>query len=86
MKNKEILELMKNESFTLTEKAVDLIIKIVSIRYILENDKPNKEQKVRLEEEKEKLLKQFFKEFQKKNPKQVKMFQEYKKQKNKEDK
>lgn len=83
MKNEELQELFKNESFTITEKAYNLLLEIVSIRYIIDNDKPNKEQKHNLEQEREKLEKQFFKEFRKNNKKQVKMFKDYQEQKNK---
>lgn len=81
MEYEEMKELLKNESLTLTDKAVDLLLKIISIQYILDNDKPKNESKVILEEEKEKIFKEFQKEFQKRNKKQVKMFKDYMKQK-----
>lgn len=81
MEFEEFKELLKDESLTLTEKAVDLLLKLIFIQYILDNDKPKNESKVILEEEKEKFFKEFKKEFQKRNKKQVKMFKDYMKQK-----
>ena len=83
IRKEELQELFKNESLTITEKAYNLLLEIISIIYILDNDKPNKEQRHSLEQEREKLEKQFFKEFKKSNKKQVKMYKDYQEQKNK---
>lgn len=78
MKEKELLEFMKNESLTFSEKAFDLLIEILTIENKIDNGKLDSTTKEVLYNKNEKLVKQFFKEFKKSNQKQLKKFQKNK--------
>lgn len=78
MKEKELLEFMKNESLTFSEKAFDLLIEILTIENKIDNGNLDSTTKEVLYNKNEKLVKQFFKEFKKSNQKQLKKFQKNK--------
>lgn len=78
MEEKELLEFMKNESLTFSEKAFDLLIEILTIEKQIDNGNLNSTTKEELYNKNEKLVKQFFKEFKKSNQKQLKKFQKNK--------
>lgn len=78
MKEKELLEFMKNESLTFSEKAFDLLIEILTIENKIYNGNLDSTTKEVLYNKNEKLVKQFFKEFKKSNQKQLKKFQKNK--------
>lgn len=78
MEEKELLEFMKNESLTFSEKAFDLLIEILTIENKIDNGKLDSTTKEVLYNKNEKLVKQFFKEFKKSNQKQLKKFQKNK--------
>lgn len=78
MEEKELLEFMKNESLTFSEKAFDLLIEILTIEKQIDNGNLDSTTKEVLYNKNEKLVKQFFKEFKKSNQKQLKKFQKNK--------
>lgn len=78
MEEKELLEFMKNESLTFSEKAFDLLIEILTIEKQIDNSNLDNTTKEELYNKNEKLVKQFFKEFKKSNQKQLKKFQKNK--------
>ena len=59
----------KNENlrFNLTEDMNDMMIEMLIVQQMLSNDKFDKEDKILLENHKQRLMKEFTKEFQKNN-------------------
>lgn len=78
MEEKELLEFMKSESLTFSDKAFDLLIEILMIEKQIDNGNLDATTKAELYNKNEKLVKQFFKEFKKLNLKQLKKFQKNK--------
>lgn len=68
----------KNENlrFNLTEDMNDMMIEMLIVQQMLSNDKFDKEDKILLENHKQRLMKEFTKEFQKNNIEQIKLYDE----------
>lgn len=66
----------KNENlrFNLTEDMNDMMIEMLIVQQMLSNDKFDKEDKILLENHKQRLMKEFTKEFQKNNIEQIKLY------------
>ena len=66
----------KNENlrFNLTEDMNDMMIEMLIVQQMLSNDKFDKEDKILLENHKQRLMKEFTKEFKKNNIEQIKLY------------
>lgn len=62
--------------FNLTEDMNNMMIEILIVQQMLSNDKFDKEDKILLENHKQRLMKEFTKEFQKNNIEQIKLYDE----------
>lgn len=62
--------------FNLTEDMNNMMIEMLIIQQMLSNDKFDKEDKILLENHKQRLMKEFTKEFQKNNIEQIKRYDE----------
>lgn len=62
--------------FNLTEDMNNMMIEMLIVQQMLSNDKFDKEDKILLENHKQRLMKEFTKEFQKNNIEQIKLYDE----------
>lgn len=62
--------------FNLTEDMNNMMIEMLIVQQMLSNDKFDKEDKILLENHKQRLMKEFTKEFQKNNIEQIKRYDE----------
>lgn len=69
---------MNDLRFNLTEKMVKILKNVLIINELLEDNKVDKLGRKKLEEEKNKLVKQFIKEFQKNNKEEIIKYNELK--------
>ena len=69
---------MNELRFKMTEKMAKILKNALIIKELLKSDLLDKLERKRLEEEKERLIKQFIKEFQKNNKKEITKYNEFK--------
>ena len=69
---------MNKLRFKMTEKMVKILKNALIIKELLESDLLDKLERKQLEEEKERLIKQFIKEFQKNNKEEITKYNEFK--------
>ncbi len=75
--NEEDLKNLKDLRFTFTKEMQEMIDKLLSMRYILDNEKLSNRKKAKLEKEFSKLLLEFKKELHYNNPVQIKIIHNY---------
>lgn len=71
---------MNELRFKMTEKMAKILKNVLIIKELLKNDLLDKLERKELEEEKEKLVKQFIKEFQKNNKEEITKYNAIKKE------
>lgn len=72
------LERFKELNFKLTEDMKQIIYNIIAVKETLKDKRINSDVRKQLEEEKERLIKQFIKEFQKNNKQEITKYNEFK--------
>ena len=69
---------MKDLRFNFTDEMADIVMKVLVINQLLKGNVLDKIELKELEEEKNKLVKQFIKEFQNNNKEEIKVYKEMK--------
>ena len=72
------LERLKELNFKLIEDMKQIIYNIIAVKETLKDKRINSDVRKQLEEEKERLIKQFIKEFQKNNKQEITKYNEFK--------
>ena len=69
---------MKDLRFNFTDEMADIVMKVLVINQLLKGNVVDKKERKELEEEKERLVKQFIKDFQKNNKEEITKYNECK--------